>query len=156
MTIDGQSSGRTPDTGASTRQLLHHLETAAGGPHDPDATVAGAWLAAEIIRYLNYATSSDEGVKFASTLYSVAGALSLAAGRIPQLAGQMQGWLKANSGHLVNDDGSPISDTLAAAGISSQAAADAAALLGLHLGELQNTLALTSSRNTLLAGETSD
>lgn len=137
MTTGSDADGLRPG------HLLHHLETAAGGPHDPDAAIAAAWLTAEAIRYLNYAASSDEGVEFASTLYSVAGALSLAAGRVPQLAGQMHAWLNANSGRLVNDDGAPVSDTLAAAGASSRGAAAAAALLAHHLSQLQSALACT-------------
>jgi hypothetical protein len=50
-------------------------------------------------------------VEFASTLYTVAGALSLAASRIPQLASQVRAWLNANSGRLRNDDKVPVSDT---------------------------------------------
>lgn len=130
-----------------TPGLLRHLEACAGGPHDPDATAAAAWMSAEVIRYLNYATRSDEGVQYPATLYTVAGALALAAGRIPQLAGQALAWLTANSGRLANDDGSPVSDTLDAAAASSQAAADAARLLALHLRALQNALAATSSRS---------
>jgi hypothetical protein len=133
--------------------LLHHLEATAGGPYDPDATVAVAWLAAETIRYLNYATRSDEGVQHAATLYTVAGALSLAADRIPQLASQALAWLIANSGRLANDDGSHVSNTLDAAALTSQAATDAARLLALHLRELQNALAATSSRSPRPAGE---
>lgn len=133
--------------------MLHHLEAAAGGPYDPDATVAVAWLAAETIRYLNYATRTDEGVHHASTLYTVAGALSLAAGRIPQLASQALAWLEANSGRLANDDGSPVSDTLADAAACLQATDDAARLLATHLRELQNALVATSSRSPRPAGE---
>jgi hypothetical protein len=133
--------------------LLRRLEAAAGGPHDPDATVAVAWLAAEAVRYLNYASRSDEGVEFASTLYTVAGALSLAASRIPQLASQSLAWLIANSRRLANDDGSPVSDTLDAAALSSQAVTDAARLLARHLRELQNALAATSSPSPRPAGE---
>jgi hypothetical protein len=144
MTGGSDSPSQAAGTRTSTPQLLHHLG-AAGGPHDPDATVAAAWLAAEAIRYLNYATLSDEGVQHAATLYSVAGALSLAADRIPQLASQSIAWLKANSGRLTNDDGSPISDTLADATVRIGAAAGAARLLALHLRELQNALAATSS-----------
>jgi hypothetical protein len=126
---------------------------AAGGPHDAEQTIAAAWLAAETVRYLNYATSSDQGVEFASTLYSVAGALSIAAGRIPQLIAQIRTWLEVNSGRLHND-GTAVSDTLDAAGASSRSAADAAALLALHLGELQAALTLTATRNPPAAGET--
>jgi hypothetical protein len=110
-------------------------------------------MAAETIRYLNYATRSGEGVQYAATLYTVAGALSLAADRIPQLASQSLAWLKANSGRLANDDGSPISDTIAAAAARLQAADDVARLPALHLRELQNTLAATSSRGPRPNGE---
>lgn len=147
------SDSPAPAAGTGTPQLLHHLEAAAGGPHDPDATVAAAWLAAETIRYLNYATRADEGVQHASTLYTVAGALSLAAGRIPQLASQALTWLQANSGRLANDDGSPISDMLADAAACLQATDGAARLLALHLRELQNALAATSSRDPRPDGE---
>jgi hypothetical protein len=148
VTAGAHSPAREQDSDAALLPpalLLHHLEAGAGGPHDPDATIAVAWLAAEAIRYLNYATRSDEGVEFASTLYTVAGAVSLAASRIPQLASQARAWLTANSGHLRNDDGAPVSDTLAAADASGQAAADAATLLARHLGQLQSALAATSS-----------
>jgi hypothetical protein len=156
MTSGANSPAREQDSDAALLPpalLLRRLETAAGGPHDPDATVAVAWLAAEAVRYLNYASRSDEGVEFASTLYTVAGALSLAASRIPQLASQVRAWLDANSGRLRNDDGTPVSDTLAAAGASGQAAADTATLLAIHLRQLQNALAATSSRSPRPAGE---
>jgi hypothetical protein len=159
MTADAHSPAQYEDNSAGTHppgRLLHHLETAAGGPHAPDATIAAAWLAAEAIRYLNCASRSDEGVEFTSTLYTVAGALSLAASRIPQLASQMRAWLNANSGHLLNDDGAPVSDTLVAVGASSQAAADAAMTLAHHLSQLQSALASTSNRKTPTAGEDRD
>jgi hypothetical protein len=103
-----------------------------GRPPRSDSTVAVAWLAAETIRYLNYATRTGAGVQHASTLYTVAGALSLAADRIPQLSGQAVNWLEAHSGRLANDDGSPVCDTLDYAALSSQAAADTARLLALQ------------------------
>jgi hypothetical protein len=81
MTADSDPASQAAGPGTSVLQLLHHLEAVAGGPHDPDATVAVAWMAAETIRYLNYATRTDEGVQYAATLYTVAGALSLAASR---------------------------------------------------------------------------
>jgi hypothetical protein len=118
MTADSDPASQAAGPGTSVPQLLHHLEAVAGGPHDPDATVAVAWMAAETIRYLNYATRIDEGVQYAAALYTVAGALSLAASRIPQLASQVRAWLNANSGRLRNDDGAPVSDTLAIAGAS--------------------------------------
>lgn len=157
MTTSAHSPAQGEDSNAGTLPpalLLRHLEAAAGGPHDRDATIAAAWLAAEAIRYLNYASRSDEGVEFASTLYAVAGALSLAASRIPQLASQALAWLNANSGRLRNDDGTPVSDTLAAAGTSSQAAADAATLLARHLGQLQSALAATGNHGVPAEGET--
>lgn len=92
-------------------------------------------------------------MEFTSTLYSVAGALSLAASRIPQLASQALARLNANSGRLRNDDGEPVSDTLAAAGASGQAAADTAMTLARHLGQLQSALAATSNHNAPDEGE---
>jgi hypothetical protein len=151
---DSPAQGEAGDADLLTPALLlRRLEAAAGGPYDPDATIAAAWLAAEAIRYLNYASRSDEGVEFASTLYTVAGALSLAASRIPQFASQALAWLNANSGWLRNDDGQPVSDTLAATGASGQAAADTAMTLTRHLGQLQRALAATSNRNTPAEGE---
>lgn len=156
MTAGAHSPAQDEDSDAGLippALLLCHLEAAAGGPHDPDATAAVAWLAAEAVRYLNYASRSDEGVEFASTLYTVAGALSPAASRIPQFASQALAWLNANSGRLRNDDGTPVSGTLAAAGASSQAAADTATLLARHLGQLQSTLAATGNRGVPAEGE---
>ena len=156
MTAGAHSPAREQDGDAALLPpalLLRHLEAAAGGSHDPDATIAVAWLAAEAIRYLNYASRSGEGVEFASTLYAVAGALSLAASRIPQLTSQVRAWLNANSGRLRNDDGAPVSDTLAAVGASGQAAADAAMTLALHLGQMQSALAATGNRSAPAEGE---
>lgn len=158
MTASTRSLARDDDGDAALLPpalLLHHLEAAADGPYDPDATIAVAWLAAEAARHLNYASRSDEGVEFASTLYAVAGALSLAASRIPQLAGQACAWLNANSARLRNDDRTPVSDMLAAADASSRAAADAATLLAHHLSQLQSALAGTGNRD-VPAGEIRD
>lgn len=59
-----------------------------------------------------------------------------------------------NSGCLANDDGAPVSDTLAV-GASGQVAADAAKTLARHLGQLQSALAATSNRNAPAEGEKS-
>jgi hypothetical protein len=82
---------------------------------------------AELVRTLNYKTGAGGTVEleYPADLYSVIASLKLAATRLPQLFGQMAGWLtgELDSGHVAHDTGgdpseyvSAITDALTRAG----------------------------------------
>jgi hypothetical protein len=75
-------------------QYAQELSQRASGPHDDQATAQVAGLAAEAIRYLSYAVSHG-GITEPATVYAVAGELSTAAYRLPQLLSQISDWLTA-------------------------------------------------------------
>jgi len=93
----------TPDR--ITRELTARLD----GPHGDEHTAAAAWLAAESVRFLNYATGSHAGagLTYPATAYAVTGALGTAAGRMDQLASQLCGFLDRElaAGRLGEDQG---------------------------------------------------
>jgi hypothetical protein len=82
------------------------------GPHADEHTTGAAHLAAEAIRFLNYATGphASTGLTFPATVYTVVGWLGLTAMRLPQLCGQLTGWLDTENaaGRLGDDQGGPV------------------------------------------------
>lgn len=96
----------TPD------QLVNELERRLDGPHSDEQTTAAAWLTAEAVRYLNYATGSHAaaGVTVPSTVCTVLGQLAEAAYRHPQLCRQLADWLEAQTAAaaLGDDNGGPV------------------------------------------------
>lgn len=131
-------------------RLTRELDARLDGPHADEHTAGAASLAAECIRFLNYATGSHRaaGLEFPSTVYEVAADLKLAAERMPQLLAQLDQWLADQqlAGHLGMDDGSPTYDALARAGVSLTIAASHARALADRLGEVQNALAAVNGR----------
>lgn len=79
----------TPD------QLASQLTAALDGPHDDDGTAGAARLAAEAVRFLNYATGphAAEGLTGPGTVDRITGNLAEAARRLPQLFGQLGDYL---------------------------------------------------------------
>lgn len=71
-----------------------------GGPYSPDATIEAANTAAKAIRYLNTATidSPREAITCPQELDRVVASLATMAQRMPQLLGQLQGWLRNETG----------------------------------------------------------
>jgi hypothetical protein len=129
----------TPD------QLADQLTAALDGPHADERTAGTAWLAAEAVRFLNYATGShaEQGLTYPATVYTVTGALSQAAGRLPQLCGQLARWLDAEhaAGRLADDHGGPVCVlTDRARGHLDQAARHADAL-SRALADVQSAIA---------------
>jgi hypothetical protein len=129
-----------------TRELTARLD----GPHGDEHTAATADLAAECIRFLNYATGSHSpaGLVFPSTVYLIAGDLSSAAYRMVQLFGQLDGWLtrQDEAGMLGTDDGTPAAATVAAAAVELADATTAARQLSAYLDALQNSIAGLNGR----------
>jgi hypothetical protein len=84
-----------------------------------DDTIALARAAAEAIRGLNHATRHDAGLGQPAVAYDILGALFLAASRLPQLLGQITGYLDRAlaAGRLGHDLGEDPAHAVNAAGI---------------------------------------
>jgi len=138
------------------KRIAREISARLTGPHAPEHTGGAAEVAAEVIRYLNYATGSGaaEALAYPSTVYMVAADLSLAASRMPQLFTQLGGWLvtEEDAGRLGTDDGSPVSATVNAACAELAAARIAAERLAARLSALQNTIAGLNGRGPSRAG----
>jgi len=94
----------SPTPAANPEQLARQLADAIHGPYDDTATVGAAALAAEAIRYLNYATPRG-GITEPATIYTVTAELSAALYRLPQLMSQLADWLTAEtSADRIADD----------------------------------------------------
>jgi hypothetical protein len=132
------------------KRLAAELARRLDGPHADEHTAGAAYLAAEAIRFLNYATGSHSpaGLVFPSTVYSVAADLSSAAWRMQQLFTQLGDWLTAEetAGRLGTDDGSPVADTVAAASVNLASATTAARHLSAYLDSLQNSISGLNGR----------
>jgi hypothetical protein len=142
------------------KQLSAELEGGLDGPHADEHTVWAADLAAEAIRFLNYATGSHspEGLTGPATVYTLAADLSSAAWRMRQLFAQLGGWLAAEeaAGRLGTDDGSPVADTVDAARMNLSNASTAANRLSACLAALQNSISGLNGRGPNWAGEPDD
>ena len=76
------------------QQIAERLPELTGTPHDDDAITALAQITAEAIRALNHATFTHAGLEQPATVNAVLGQLAAAAHRLPQLCGQLAGWLR--------------------------------------------------------------
>jgi len=131
-------------------RLARELDARLNGPHAAEHTAGAASLAAECIRFLNYATGShaDAGVEFPSTVYEITADLKLTAERMPQLFEQLSRWLVAelNAGRLGSDTPNAPNDAVIDAVYRLARAATLAEHLGTELGEVQNALAFVNGR----------
>jgi len=132
------------------QRLTRELSARLDGPHADEHTAAAADLAAECVRFLNYATGSHSpaGLVYPSTVYLIAADLSSAAYRMVQLFGQLSGWLDRQdaAGMLGTDDGSPSADVVAAASVNLASATHAARHLSACLDALQNSISGLNGR----------
>ena len=78
----------------TAEEIAAQLPQLADGPHDDDTITAVAQIAAEAIRVLNHATMPSRGLSEPATVCAVLGQLAAAAHRLPQLCGQLSGWLR--------------------------------------------------------------
>ena len=95
----------TPD------QLTESLTAQLHGPHSDETTAGAARLAAEAIRFLNYATMPQSGgLTEPATVPALAGELSTTVYRLPQLFSQLTDWLNEAmaAGQLADDYGRPV------------------------------------------------
>lgn len=136
----------------SPRRLAVELDAGLDGPHADEHTVGAADLAAEAVRFLNYATGShagpDGGLTWPSTVYSVTAGLSQMAERMPQLFTQMSLWLVTETaeGRVGMDDRSDPTPAIADARTHLNAAKYAALKLMTELSAAQNALAAVNGR----------
>ena len=135
-----------------TVELARRLD----GPHADEHTTAAADLAAEAVRFLNYATGphAPAGLTGPATVCLVAGNLALAAKRMTQLFAQLDDWLDTEAllGYLGTDDGTPSADVAAAARANLVNARGAANYLCAYLEALQNGISGLNGRGPASGG----
>ncbi len=114
------------------QEIAARLPTLADGPHDDTTIIALADITAEAIRTLNHATMPPARLTEPATAYGVLGHLAAAAHRLPQLCGQLAGWLaeQHTAGRLAHTTGG-----LPDAVEDARASLDRAARHATHLGE---------------------
>jgi hypothetical protein len=126
------------------KEIICELEARLDGPHDDEHTAAVADLAAEAIRFLNYASGSHSpsGLVYPSTVYWIAGNLSSATYRMVQLFEQLGGWLATSDadGMLGTDDGAPTADVTMRARADLREATASASKLADQLSKLRNDI----------------
>jgi hypothetical protein len=137
-------------------RLTVELDRRLDGPHADEYTAGAAELAAEAVRFLNYATGSHspEGLSWPSTVYLVTADMQLAASRMPQCFGQLADWLRRENaaGMLGTDDGTPPADVVARAGERLARAASFAEHLASELAALQSAISGLNGRGPGRAG----
>jgi hypothetical protein len=109
-------------------------------------TTALARSAAEAIRGLNHATRHQAGLGQPAVAYDILGALSLAASRLPQLLGQITGWLDQAlaAGRLGHDLGQDPAHAIGAAAVFLDDARGTATALAGDLDAARQQLALVN------------
>lgn len=86
------------------------------GPYSPERTEGAAQTAAELVRYLNYATqSASDGVPAAATAYRTVGGLQATAGGLEQTLSQLNRHVQRWSENAVLYDDTACDDHAAAA-----------------------------------------
>ena len=115
------------------------------GPHSDEHTAAVAGLAAEAVRFVNYATGphSSAGLAYPATAYAVTGSLALAAFRLGQCFAQVTDFLDRElaAGRLRDDSGCHPLLPVERARRDLDHAAAAACALNAALTAAQNELA---------------
>lgn len=86
-------------------EFADQIRALADAPHSPEQTVEVARAIEEAVRVLAYATRTNAGIGYASTLYDVAGALRTAVSGLDQVLGQAGRWVTRHEHDLTFDDG---------------------------------------------------
>lgn len=138
------------------KQLAVELDARLNGPHDDEHTAAAADLAAEAIRYLNYATGphAADGLHGPSAVYEVTAGLYLAASRLAPCLDQLGAWLYRQdaAGLVGTDDGAPAVGVVAGAFGLCRAAARKADALAADLAGLQSAISGLNGRGPARTG----
>jgi hypothetical protein len=134
----------------SPDRLRDELTRRLDGPHADEHTTGAANLAAEAVRFLNYATGphSGAGLRYPATVYMIAANVSAAASGLPQLFGQLSRWLHDQEAaeYLANDDGTPPGITVDIAAERLREATRLADRLGAELAALQTAISGLNGR----------
>lgn len=141
------------------RRMTGELEDRLNGPHSPDHTAQAAFLAAETVRFLIYATGTHAaaGLPWPSASYEVLGSLKIAADRLPQLLNQLAGQMKRDrdAGLLGHDTRDPGQLAISVAEFE-RCLADAAVHAGslaVNLSAAQSAIAAVNGRGPSRPGE---
>jgi len=132
--------------------MTGELESRLHGPHSEEHTVQTAFLAAECVRFLNYAagTADSSGLPYPGTAYDVTGNLQLAAQRLPQLFDLMVARMRADNGDglLAASDRDPetVTDLVEDFAVALAEADRAAGVLAAALGRAQSALSDVNGR----------
>lgn len=135
-----------PDNNSTLTLTPAHLTAClaglVNGPYADADTAVAADLAAEAVRYLNYAAPRG-GVTDPATVASVAGSLATAAYRLPQLLSALADWLTAEAaaGRLGDNHRQPPARLAARISATITAARDQATDLAAALSALHNLTA---------------
>jgi hypothetical protein len=120
------------------------------GPHSDEGTAAVAELAAEAVRFLNYATGphAKAGLTYPATACTVTGSLSLAVSRLGQCFAQVTDFLDCElaAGRLGDDSGCHPALPVERARRHLDYAVSAAHALAAELAATQNDLASLHQR----------
>jgi hypothetical protein len=121
------------------QEIAARLPELTGGPHDDATITALAQITAEAIRVLNHATRHAGTITEPATLYAITANLAAAGYALPQLFGQLTGWLDGETatGRLADDRGEPVQAATGPARSRLRAAAILAAELGATLAAAQ-------------------
>jgi len=137
-------------------RLTVELERRLGGPHADEHTAAAAYLAAEAVRFLNYATGAHapQGLACPATACTITADLALAAGRMPQLLDQLAAWLRAeeSAGRLAMDDRSPARVAVTSAAGRLEVARALAGRLAAQLADVQQAISGLNGRGLARGG----
>jgi hypothetical protein len=109
------------------------------GPYADADTAGAADLAAETVRYLNYAAPRG-GITEPATVAAVAASLAATAWRLPQLMSALAEWLaaEATAGRLADDHRRPPADLTALIRAATSQAGDRAGDLAAALSTVHN------------------
>ena len=136
--------------------LTVELQRRLDGPHADEHTTAAADLAAEAVRFLNYATGSHapHGLTYPATVYTITADLALAADRMPQLFDQLAAWLTAEeaAGRLAMDDRTPARVAVVNATTRLDIARALAMRLAALLSDVQQSIAALNGNGPARGG----
>jgi len=129
-------------TASTPGQLTAQLAALAHGPYSDADTTAAAGLAAEAVRYLNYATPRG-GLTEPATIAAVAAGLATALYRLPQLLYQIRDWISTENtnGRIADDHHRPPQQLTDAARVLLNRAADHTDRLASDLSDIHNLTA---------------
>jgi hypothetical protein len=132
----------TSDTPDTIAQLAASLAGLIHGPYADASTAGAADLAAETVRYLNYAAAKG-GITDPATISALTASLATAGYRLPQLLNAISEWLRAETaaGRIADDHRRPPDQLTARIRTAITHTADSAEELAAALAAVHNLTA---------------